>query len=573
MIDTGCRLRYGLRCCYIPAPMSDWHHADILEAIAEHQPEAPAQAFIDSLGGAPSRRFTQAAMHRRANGIAATLIERGAKHQDKVAQYLYNAPEYMESVLACFKASLVPVNTNYRYVEGELLYLWDNADVVAVVFNGCFASRIEALREKTPAIHTWLWVDDGSGPCPEWAIPYEEAAAAAPGADDSLTFQAPWPRSGDDLWLLYTGGTTGMPKGVMWRLDDLWHISNDGRLDPFDLSGGVEGLKPQFDELLMRRVSLPSCPLMHGTGFLTALAGMLNGGCVITLANRRFDATATLEAITREGINAIAIVGDAFARPMVRALEEEPGRFDLKSLEVVVSSGAMWSAEVKRAFLRYCQEETILTDSLGSSESIGMGRSDSTAGEASETASFVLGDNACVLDDDGNKVEPGSGVLGRIAVSGHIPLGYYKDPEKTAATFIETGGVRYSLPGDYATVEADGSLKLYGRGSVCINSGGEKIFPEEVEEVLKTHPSVRDAVCVGVPHERFGQAVTAVVELDDPGRFSEPDVIGWVKRELASYKAPKRVLVRDSVGRAANGKADYNGLRDWAVGELAAQEA
>ena len=556
--------------------MSDWHHADILEAIAEHQPEAPAQAFIDSLGGAPSRRFTQAAMHRRANGVAATLIGRGAKHQDKVAQYLYNGPEYMESVLACFKASLVPVNTNYRYVEGELLYLWDNADVVAVVFHGCFASRIEALREKTPAIHTWLWVDDGSGPCPEWAIPYEEAAGSAeasPVTGGSLAFEAPWPRSGDDLWLLYTGGTTGMPKGVMWRLDDLWHISNDGRLDPFDLSGGIEGLKPQFDELLMRRVSLPSCPLMHGTGFLTALGGMLNGGCVTTLANRRFDAVATLQAITAEGINAIAIVGDAFARPMVRALEEAPGRFDLSSLEVVVSSGAMWSAEVKRALLRHCGEETVLTDSLGSSESIGMGRSDSTAGEASETASFVLGDNACVLDDDGNKVEPGSGVLGRIAVTGNIPLGYYKDPEKTAATFVVAGGVRYSLPGDYATIEADGSLKLYGRGSVCINSGGEKIFPEEVEEVLKTHPSVRDAVCVGVPHERFGQAVTAVVELDDPGRFSEPDVIGWVKRELASYKAPKRVLVRDSVGRAANGKADYNGLRDWAVGELAAPEA
>ena len=553
--------------------MSDWHHADILEAIAEHQPDAPAQTFIDPLGDGPARRFTQAEMHRRANGVAATLIQRGANHQDKVAQYLYNAPEYMESVLACFKASLVPVNTNYRYVEGELLYLWDNADVVAVVFHGSFAARIEALRAKVPAIHTWLWVDDGSGPCPDWAIPYEEAAASAPDSGDSLAFEAPWPRSGDDLWLLYTGGTTGMPKGVMWRLDDLWHISNDGRLDPFDLSGGVEGLKSQFDELLMRRVSLPSCPLMHGTGFLTALGGMLNGGCVVTLANRRFDAVATLEAITGEGINAMAIVGDAFARPMVRALEESPGRFDLSSLEVVVSSGAMWSAEVKRAFLRYCGEETILTDSLGSSESIGMGRSDSTAGEASETASFVLGDNACVLDDDGNRVEPGSGALGRIAVTGHIPLGYYKDTEKTAATFVEVDGVRYSMAGDYATVEADGSLKLYGRGSVCINSGGEKIFPEEVEEVLKTHPSVRDAVCVGVPHERFGQAVTAVVELDDPGRFSEPDVIGWVKRELASYKAPKRVLVRDSVGRAANGKADYNGLRDWAVGELAAREA
>ena len=551
--------------------MSDWHHADILEAIARHLPEAPAQAFVDPLGGEPARRYSQAEMHRRANGVAATLIARGAKRQDKVAQYLYNVPEYLESVLACFKASLVPVNTNYRYVEGELLYLWDNADVVAVVFHGCFASRIEGLRAKMPTIHTWLWVDDGSGPCPAWAIPYEQAAAAAP--DDSLAFEAPWPRSGDDLWLLYTGGTTGMPKGVMWRLDDLWLLGNDNRPEPFDISGGVEGLVPQFDELLMRRVSLPACPLMHGTGFLTALGGMLNGGTVITLANRRFDAVATLEAITREKINGMAIVGDAFARPMVRALEAEPDRFDLSSLEAVVSSGAMWSAEVKRAFLEFCPAETILTDSLGSSESIGMGRSDSTAGEASETASFVLGDNACVLDDDGRRVEPGSGVLGRIAVTGHIPLGYYKDPEKTAATFVEVDGVRYSMAGDYATVEADGSLKLYGRGSVCINSGGEKIFPEEVEEVLKTHPSVRDAVCVGVPDERFGQAVTAVVELDGPEHFSEPDVIGWVKRELASYKAPKRVLVRDSVGRAANGKADYNGLREWAVGELAAGEA
>ncbi|MCY3970739.1 MAG: AMP-binding protein [Acidobacteria bacterium] len=551
--------------------MSDWHHADILEAIGEHQPAEPAQAFVDPLGGAPSRRYSQAEMHRRANGVAATLVERGAKRQDKVAQYLYNVPEYLESVLACFKASLVPVNTNYRYVEGELLYLWDNADVVAVVFHGCFASRIADLRSKTPGIHTWLWVDDGSGPCPEWAIPYEQAAASA--ADDSLVFEAPWRRSGDDLWLLYTGGTTGMPKGVMWRLDDLWLLGNENRPEPFDLSGGVQGLVPQFDELLMRRVSLPACPLMHGTGFLTALGGMLNGGTVVTLANRRFDAVATLEAITRERINGMAIVGDAFARPMVRALEEEPGRFDLSSLEAVVSSGAMWSAEVKREFLRFCPPETILTDSLGSSESIGMGRSDSTAGEATDTASFVLGDNACVIDDDGNKVEPGSGVLGRIAVTGHIPVGYYKDPEKTAAIFTEVDGVRYSMAGDYATVEADGSLKLYGRGSVCINSGGEKIFPEEVEEVLKTHPSVRDAVCVGVPHERFGQAVTAVVELDDPDRFSEPDVIGWVKRELASYKAPKRVLVRDSVGRAANGKADYNGLREWATSELATAEA
>ncbi|MYF94159.1 MAG: AMP-binding protein, partial [Holophagales bacterium] len=357
--------------------------------------------------------------------------------------------------------------------------------------------------------------------------------------------------------------------GVMWRLDDLWLLGNEGRPEPFDLSGGVEGLVPQFEELLMRRVSLPACPLMHGTGFLTALGGMLNGGTVITLANRRFDAVATLEAITTERINGMAIVGDAFARPMVRALEAEPDRFDLSSLEAVVSSGAMWSAEVKREFLRHCPPETILTDSLGSSESIGMGRSDSTAGEATETASFALGDNACVIDDDGNKVEPGSGVLGRIAVTGHIPVGYYKDPEKTAAIFTEVDGVRYSMAGDYATVEADGSLKLYGRGSVCINSGGEKIFPEEVEEVLKKHPSVRDAVCVGVPDERFGQAVTAVVELDNRARFSEPDVIGWVKRELASYKAPKRILVRDTVGRAANGKADYNGLRAWAVSELA----
>ncbi len=539
--------------------MASWNLADILEAIAESDPTRPAQVTRHASG---ERRFSWGELHARANGVAQALIARGAQRQDKFAQYLWNGPEYMEAAVAAFLAGLVPVNTNYRYVERELLYLWDNADVVAVVFHGSFTPRIEAVKDQLPRIHTWLWVDDGSGPCPPWALGYEEVAAAG-----SRRLDLPWPRSGDDLYLLYTGGTTGMPKGVMWRQDDIWQLINRGRLQPFDLAGGLAGLRDQLPTHLERRVSLPACPLMHGTGFLTALGCLLNGGCVVTIEARTFDPAAVLQVIADEKVQGMAIVGDAFAKPLLRALDEQPGRWDITSLIGVVSSGVMWSEEVKRALLRH-HPGMILTDSLGSSESVGMGRSDSTGGTTEGTALFQPGVDTIVIDEDGRRLAAGSGVIGRIAVGGFIPVGYYKDAEKSARTFLTIDGQRYAVAGDYATVEPDGRLRLYGRGSVCINTGGEKVFPEEVEEVLKRHAAVRDALCVGVPDERFGQAITGVVELQEAAADEsglERELIRWVKQELAAYKAPKRVLFRPSLGRAPNGKADYNGVRVWAT--------
>lgn len=538
--------------------MSGWNIADVLEAVASARPEATAQ-----IQG--SRELTWAEFDRRSNGFAKALLALGCERQSKVAQYLYNCPEYFESLVGSFKASFVPVNTNYRYLDRELLYLWDNADVVAVVFHGTFAERIDGLRSRLPNMRLWLWVDDGSGPCPEWASAYEEAAETSAGGRPN----PPWQRDGDDLLLLYTGGTTGMPKGVMWRQDDLFRVGNRGRLpEPYDLDKGLAGIRDQVIEEGGGRIALPACPLMHGTGLLTGLFTLINGGTVVNLESRRFDPVEMLDTIEARRVEGTAIVGDAFARPILAALDGEPDRWDISSLLGITSSGTMWSAECKRGLLRH-HPDMILRDGLGSSEALGMGLSESTGDSATKTARFELGEDACVLTDNGEVVEAGSGIRGRLAVSGFLPVGYYKDEEKTARTFPVIRGTRYSIAGDYATVEADGTITLLGRGSVCINTGGEKVFPEEIEETLKRHPAVEDAACVGVPHPRFGEAITAIVQiLPDPGA-DESELIRHVKSELAAYKAPKRVLVVDSLERAPSGKLDYASLRERAISKIA----
>jgi 3-oxocholest-4-en-26-oate---CoA ligase len=537
--------------------MPGWNFADVWEVIAEQIPDAPCQVQGD-------RRVTWAEFDRRADGVARTLLDRGAVEQDKVAQYLYNGPEYIESMFGAFKAGLVPINTNYRYQDDELVYLWDNADCVAVVFHGVFTPTIERIRDRVPRVVTWLWVDDGNGPCPEWALPYEDAAAAASGRTTP-----PWGRSGDHIMMTYTGGTTGMPKGVMWRQDDLFRTLV-GQMNP-QYRDTVEDLdKVREGVTVAGPVGLPACPLMHGTGLYTQLIVLSLGGSTVTLVSRRLDIEEMLDTIEREGVNQVAIVGDSFAKPMLRALEENPGRWDLSKLVMLASSGVMWSEPVKQGLLKV-HPTMMLVDAFSSSEALGMGQSVSSAGGTAGTAKFRLGENTLVISDDGRRVEPGSGDIGRVAVGGQQPLGYYKDPEKTAATFIEFEGRRYSCPGDYAMVEADGTLTLLGRGSVCINTGGEKVFPEEVEEVLKTHPAVRDAVAVGVPDDKFGEAITAVVEPVDPDAEIDGDeVIAHVKSRLAAYKAPKRVLVVPTIGRAPNGKVDYKRLKAYAADEVAA---
>jgi fatty-acyl-CoA synthase len=527
--------------------VTDWNFADVWETVADTVPHG-----LSAIHGA--RRLTWADTERRANGVAQFLLGLGVAHQDKVAHYLYNCPEYMESTFAILKVGLVPVNTNYRYTEDELVYLWDNADAVAVIFHGAFSQRIAGLRARVPRVRAWLWVDDGTDQCPPWATPYEDAARS--GAPRPA---APWPRSGDDYYFLYTGGTTGMPKGVMWRQDDLFAKLNAGNLLRVPEDGGLDGVRKTI--VGTGPLHLPACPLMHGTGGFTAMAAMTVGGSIVTLTGRHFDPVELLDTIDRENVNTVAIVGDAFAKPLLRTLDEHPGRWRLSTLLALVSSGVMWSEETKRGLLHH-HPNLMLIDAFSSSEAIGMGTSVSSGTAAEHTARFTLSPEVRVLDPESNKdVTPGSDEVGVLALGGRNPVGYYKDPEKSSTTFKEIDGVRYSVPGDFATVDADGAIHLLGRGSVVINTGGEKVFPEEVEEVLKLHPSVLDAVAVAVPDERFGQAVAAAVELRSGASATEAELIEHVRGHLAAFKAPRRVHFVETIGRSPAGKVDYARIR------------
>ena len=538
--------------------MTDWNYADVWETVADVQPDGVAV----SQG---ARRVTWREFDSGADGVAQFLIDLDVEQQDKVAIYLYNSPEYLQTSYAAMKAGLVPVNTNYRYGDDELTYLWDNADAIAVVFHGAFAERIEGILDRVPRVRGWLWLDDGSGPCPDWATPYEDAAKSAIGR-----VRARWGRSGDDLYMLYTGGTTGMPKGVMWRQDDLIAKMIDSGARHYDVNGGVEGVRTALEGSPGGVTLLPACPLMHGTGAFTANTTLGEGGRVALLENRRYDPIELLDTVEREKVNALVIVGDPFSRPLLAALDEHPGRWDLSSLVMVVSSGAMWSEPVKEQLLAH-HGAMLLVDAFSSSEALGMGTSVSGGGSSARTASFTLAPDVKVLTEDGREVQPGSEEIGVLALGGRNPLGYYKDEDKSDRTFKVIDGVRYSIPGDYAQVDADGSIHVLGRGSVCINSGGEKIFPEEVEEALKTHEAVRDAVVVGIPHPTYGEQIVAVVEpIDEATAATEAVLIAHVKERLASYKAPRHVRTVATIGRAPNGKVDYKRHRSESMEDLGA---
>ncbi len=533
--------------------MSTWNYADVWEAVADALPGSGALTH-----GGKTRTWSE--FDRRADDVARWLLGAHVAHQDKVGLYLHNCPEYLEASFACFKLGLVPINTNYRYAEDELVYLWENADTVAVVFHGLFAERLEALRHRVPAIRSWLWVDDGTASCPPWAVPYEEAAETTGLSDGApVRVRAPWGRGPDDLFMLYTGGTTGMPKGVMWRQDDLFAWLNAGGFRRFPEDGSSEEVKAELTRTGPGMTLLPACPLMHGTGGFTALECLSEGGRVVTLASPRFDPIDLLETVERERVNGLVIVGDAFAKPVLGALDAEPGRFDLSSLVGIVSSGVMWSEETKQGLLRH-HSGMLLVDAFSSSEALGMGTSVSSAAGAARTARFTLGPEVRVIDAEGRDVKPGSDRPGVLALGGRIPLGYYKDEAKTAATFRTIDGTRYSVPGDFAEVAEDGTIHLLGRGSVCINTGGEKVYPEEVEEVVKTAAGVVDAVVVGIPNERFGEEVVAVVELapgTEPADGDDTAIVEHVKARLAGYKAPRRVRFVETIGRAPSGKVDY----------------
>ena len=523
--------------------MSAWNFADVWEVVADVLPDAPALTY-----GGLHRSWRE--FDARADGVAAALV---GVTEGTVAQYLYSCPEYLETVFAAFKLGLAPVNTNYRYAPDELAYLWENADCAAVVFHGEFTDRVNAVRDRVPRVAHWLHVDDATHPCPAWATPYEQAASTG-------TTPAARPRSPDDLYLVYTGGTTGLPKGVMWRQDDLFALINATAPVRYPEEGGLDDVR----RMLVKPgpPHIPAAPLMHGTGSFSSFSVLSSGGSVVTLTGRHFDAVELLDTIEREHVRSLAIVGDAFAKPLLSALDAEPDRWDVSSLRVLTSSGVMFSAAAKAGLLRH-MPRLIIADTLGSSEAIGMATSVSTADGGAGTAVFTVGPTTRVITEDGRDVVPGSGDVGLMAQRGRVPVGYYKDEAKSARTFRVLDGVRWSVPGDWATVEADGTLRLLGRGSQCINTGGEKVYPEEVEEVLKTYPGIVDAACVGVPDERFGEVVVALVEAT--GTVDGPAAIAHVKGLLAGYKAPRRVVQVPTLGRAPNGKVDYAALRSLAL--------
>ena len=538
--------------------MSNWNFADLYEGIASRIPDHPCQIQGD-------RIITWGQFDARTNALAADMLAAGLTHQSKVAEYLYNCPEYLETYIAAFKGGFVPANTNYRYGPEEVTYLFDNSDAEAVVFHAAFVPLVESIRGNLPKVKRWYCVADGTNAVPSWAQDYEAVVSK----EIKESVRGPWGRSEEDLMFLYTGGTTGMPKGVMWRQYDLFHVLGLGGNPALGVPGAasIEEIIDRMEPGVYGNVLLSACPLMHGTGQFSSLLAMNLGGCVVTLPNRTFDVGELLGEIERRRVQTLIIVGQAFAGPMLDSLIENPHRYDLSSLIMISSSGVMWSQENKQGLLQYIPQ-VILFDSFGSSEAVGMGGSVSAAGAASETAKFSLGPTCAVFTEDGRRVVPGSGERGLVAVGGNIPMGYYKDETKSAQTFRTFEGTRWSVPGDWAEILADGTLVLLGRGSVCINTGGEKVFPEEVEEVLKRHSSVRDAVAVGIPDTRFGETICGVVEAEAGATPTLSVLNEHVKSALAAYKAPRHIVVIDTIGRAPNGKVDYKRLKAYAMKEL-----
>jgi len=528
------------------------HFATIWEQVADAVPDHPA--LVQG-----SRRIAWGDYEDRAARLASAFTEAGLGPGSKVALFLYNAPEYAEAQFAALKLRGVPVNVNYRYLDDELVYLFDNSDAEAVVFHSALADRIDRIRDRCPGVRLWVQVDDGEGAPVDGAIAYEDLIAAAEP-------MARIRRDESDVYMLYTGGTTGMPKGVMYELGNFTQqfvvqMPMFLGIPPVeDVDRIAEAAKGVVDAGTAL-VSSTAAPLMHGTGaWLGLMAPHLFGGTCVLFEQRSLDPDGIWQTIQDQGVNLSVIVGDAFARPLLRALDEAANRgapYDLAQFRLLVSSGAMFSHDAKMGLIDRHAEHLVIVDALGSTEGA-MATSITMKGAPPETAKFSAQPNTKVFDENDRPVEPGSGVVGWVATSGAIPVGYYKDEAKSARTFRTIDGVRYSFPGDQAMVAEDGSLILLGRGSNCINTGGEKVWPEEVEEAVKTaHPAVDDCLIFGVDDERFGQRVVGVYATT-PGQDVAPEALITATREqLAPYKAPRQLVQVDRVPRTPSAKADY----------------
>ncbi len=523
---------------------------DMLETIeAAIDPDYPAYIQGDTIVS-----WGEAA--RLSNNLARQLMSRGEEPGNKVAIYMRNCPDYLIALAAALKARLVPVNVNYRYSSDELIYLLDNADATTVFYGAEFRDRIEDIRGRLPGIAQWI--ETGASDTPDFAISMRDLTGDGDG--DPVAIE----RSPDDLLFIYTGGTTGMPKGVMWPHGNL----RNAMVAPARTEGPIPETLAELTAFIASGAHgpsvLPAPPLMHGTGLVVALNAMLFGGTVVMLAAKTFDPAEMLRMTEIHRPKVLVIVGDSFARPLLDELQDHPDRYDLSSVGTVLSSGVIWSVEIKRGLLRF-MPGAVMADSLGSSEALGLASSIMTAGQEVHTARFTIGPRCRVLAEDGSWVEPGSGIPGMLAIGPPNPIGYYKDKAKSDATLPTIDGQRYCIPGDWCMVEADGSLTFLGRGSGCINTGGEKVFPEEVEEALKTHDAVADALVVGAPDAKWGQAIVAVVELRRGAALNVESLRSHVRSRLAGYKVPKDIVCAAEPLRAANGKADYATARAQAI--------
>jgi acyl-CoA synthetase (AMP-forming)/AMP-acid ligase II len=524
--------------------------------LAEHAIDAVPDRVALICG---DEKLTYAELEAKANQLAHYLISQGVKKDDKVGLYCRNRNEIVIAMLGIVKAGAILVNVNFRYVEGELKYLFDNSDMVALVHERQYSDRVANVLPELPLLKTILVVDDGSDNDFQRYGGVEFYSAIA----DQSPERDFGPRSEDDIYLLYTGGTTGFPKGVMWRHEDIYRVLFGGTdfatgepiADEYDLSKQAAANPPM--------IRLPIPPMIHGATQSATWMALFTGHTVVLMPE--FDADAAWRMIHEHKVNLLFFTGDAMARPLLDALlahQDAGNEYDLSSLFLLASTAALFSTSLKEKFLELLPNR-IITDSIGSSET-GFGGTSIVAKGQSHTGGprVTIDKNTKVLDDDGNEVVPGSGVRGIIAKCGHIPVGYFKDEKKTAETFRTINGVRYAIPGDYAEVEADGSVTMLGRGSVSINSGGEKIYPEEVEAALKGHPDVFDALVVGVPDERFGQHVAAVVQPREGARPSLADLDAFVRTEIAGYKVPRSLWLVDEVKRSPAGKPDYRWAKE-----------
>jgi len=531
----------------------EYNLADLYEAIADVVPENVALASGDV-------HRTYAELDRRANRLAHYFQSRGIGPGDHVGLHLFNGHEFVEAILALFKIRAVGININYRFVAPEVRYMVDNADLKGIVTQRRFIPVINEALEGLEPLKALLISEDGAS-----AEPNQEASEYEAALDQSSEERDFEPRSGKDLYIIYTGGTTGMPKGVMWQHEDLFFSALQGGSPGGDPVESPEQLIEQAKDGWYTVTMLPCAPFIHGAAQFTQFICNLTGGKLVLQDGPSFDAKRILSLVAEEDVSTISLVGDAMAIPLIDELKA--GDYDMSNLAVIASAGAILSASVQ-AEIEELLPDVMIVNSFGTSESGDLGRAAGDEDSHEGRPSFYMGEEVTVLDEEGNEIEPGSGKMGLVARSGRLPLGYYKDAVKTAERFKEFNGKRWVVPGDFATVEADGRITFLGRGSKCINTGGEKVFPEEVEEALKAHPAIVDALVVAVPDTRFGSKVAAVFNTRGNQAVTLEDVQAHCRNHIAGYKVPRQITITESVSRFPSGKPDYK----WAE-EIAREQA